>query len=198
MASKSIPNVSPEIEKGAYDSKVVLYGYNEFKALLKKWDPELRKAMDKEVRAFLTPVSQLARSYAPATVMRNWRKPKNPRTGSRWGQRGWDQAEVVKGIVVRQGGKRSRGSAISTAWKIQNKSAAGAIYETAGKRSSGDGIAGQSFIAAITLRGGRASRLIWRAWDQSGGDKEITSSVVEIINRYENELQDRMNAVGKD
>lgn len=199
MAPKPVSSsVQVATQSDAYESRVVLNGYNEFKKLLKDFDPALRKAMDAEIRGFLTPVSQLAKTLVPQTVMRNWRKPKRPREGSRWGERGWDQSEVVKGIVVRQGGKRRFGTAESTVWKIQNKSAAGAIYETAGKRSAGDGVAGQSFVAAITLRGGRASRLIWRAWDQSGGEKTITKNIIDVIGRYENELQARMDAAGKD
>ena len=190
-------NVNVTTESETYEAKVTLYGYNEFKKILKEVDPDLRKEMDREIRSFITPVSTLAKSLVPQTVMRNWRKPTRA-SSSRWAERGWDQAEVVKGIRVRQGGKRSKGAATSSAWKIQNTSPAGAIYETAGRRSAGEGIAGQAFVAAITLRGGRASRLIWRAWDDSGGDKAITRDVVDTINKYENELQRRLNLVRGD
>lgn len=204
MAAKPVSSaVKIDVDNETYQSRVVLNGYNEFKKELKKFDPALRKAMDAEIRAFLTPVSKLAKTYVPATVMRNWRKPKSRRMNadgymSRWTERAWDQAEVIKGIVVRQGGKRRKGTAESTVWKIQNKSAAGAIYETAGKKSGGHGPSGVAFVSAITLRGGRPSRLIWRAWDQSGGNNRIVGNVIEIIGRYENELQDRMDAAGKD
>lgn len=204
MASKPVASaVQIETETGLYQSRIVLNGYNEFKKLLKDFDPALRKAMDAEIRGFLKPVAQHAKTMVPSTVMRNWRKPKHPRRDarghpSRWSERAWDQSDVVRGIVVRQGGKRRKGSAESTVWKIQNKSAAGAIYETAGKRSGGHSPAGVAFVSAITLRGGRPSRLIWRAWDQAGGDEKITKNVIGIISRYENELQDRMDAAGED
>ena len=182
--------MATEIESGGLDATVVLNGYNEFKKQLKAADADLRKAMDKEIKSFITPVSNLAKTYVPQVAVRNWKSEGK----GEWSNRlGWDQATVTKGIVVRQGGKRSRGSATSAAWRIQNKSAAGAVYELAGRKSDGSGIAGQTFVKAITMRGGRPSRLIWRAWDAKGGEQAITRAVVETIQKFENELQNRLD-----
>ena len=189
MPSKAKGMVT-EIESGGLETKVVLNGYNNFKKQLKLADADLRKAMDKEIKSFLTPVAALAKSYVPSVAMRNWK------SGGKglWGDLlGWDQSLVQKGIVVRQGGRRRKATATSAAWKIQNKSAPGSIYETAGKKSSGNGVAGMTFINAATLRGGRPSRLIWRAWDASGGEKSVARSVVEVIQKFENELQSKLN-----
>lgn len=188
--AKKVKGMATEIESGGLETTVVLNGYNEFKKNLKNADAELRKEMDKEIRSFINPVSSLAKTYVPPSAMRNWKSGGK----GEWSDRlGWDQAAVVKGIVVRQGGKRSRGSATSAAWRIQNKSAAGAVYELAGKKSSGKGIAGMTFINAITLSGGQPSRLIWRAWDAKGGEHAITRAVVETIQKFENELQRRLD-----
>jgi hypothetical protein len=188
--AKKVKGMVTEIESGGLEASVVLYGYNDFKKKLKEADAELRKAMDKEIRDFITPVSSLAKAYVPSVAMRNWKSGGD----GVWSDRlGWDQSAVIKGIAVRQGGKRSRGSATSAGWRIQNKSAAGAVYELAGKKSSGSGTAGMSFINAITLRGGRPSRLIWRAWDAKGGEQAITRSVVETIHKFENELQRKLD-----
>jgi hypothetical protein len=188
--AKKVKGMATEIESGGLETTVVLNGYNEFKKKLKLADADLRKAMDKEIKSFITPVSSLAKSYVPSVAMRNWKSGGNGQWSSRLG---WDQSEVLKGIVVRQGGSRSKGSATSAAWRIQNKSAAGAVYELAGKKSSGSGTAGISFVNAITLRGGRPSRLIWRAWDAKGGEQAITRSVLETINKFENELQSKLD-----
>jgi hypothetical protein len=188
--AKKVKGMATQIESGGLETTVVLNGYNEFKKQLKAAEPDLRKAMDKEIRDFITPVSSLAKSYVPSVAMRNWKSGGK----GQWSDRlGWDQSTVVKGIVVRQGGSRSKGSATSAAWRIQNKSGAGAVYELAGKKSSGNGIAGRSFINAITLRGGRPSRLIWRAWDAKGGEQAITRAVVETIHKFENQLQNRLD-----
>jgi hypothetical protein len=37
------------------------------------------------------------------------------------------------------------------------------------------------------------SRLIWRAWDAKGGEQAITRSVLETINKFENELQRKLD-----
>lgn len=188
--AKKVKGMATQIESGGLETTVVLNGYNDFKKKLKDADVDLRKAMDKEIRDFITPVSSLAKTYVPAVAMRNW---KSGGKGEWNGRLGWDQSQIIKGIVVRQGGKRSRGSATSAAWRIQNKSAAGAVYELAGKKSQGQGIAGMTFINAITSRGGRPSRLIWRAWDEKGGEKAITRGIVETIHKFENELQSKLD-----
>jgi len=171
--------------------RVVLYDYNRFKKILKEADPEIRKAMDSEIKSFLTPVSSLAKSRVPATVLSGW-MPETEGKG-RWASRSWDQAEVARKISVRQGGSRAKGSATSSAWKITNASAAGAIFELAGRKSTGHTPAGRTFVEMLMKRGGTPSRLIWRAWDDSGGSRALTRGVVEIINRYEHELTQRLN-----
>lgn len=124
--------------RNAYDEinfDTTVKGYAELKKELKAFDPELRRAMDKEIRENVQPVATLAKSYVPTTVMTGWRKAQNPRGKKGWGDRiGWDQSEVKKGIGVKQGGKRSRGRATSTAWKISNVAGGGVIYELAGSK----------------------------------------------------------------
>lgn len=188
--AKNVKGMATDIGSGGLETTVVLNGYNDFKRKLKLADSDLRKAMDKEIKSFITPVATLAKSFVPAVAMRNWKSGGK----GKWGDRlGWDQSAVLKGIIVRQGGSRSKGSATSAAWRIQNKSAAGAVYELAGKKTSGSGTAGMTFINAITLRGGRPSRLIWRAWDAKGGEQAVTRGVLETIHKFENQLQRELN-----
>ena len=178
--------VYAKTEQSGWNLDASLYGYAEFKNKLKKASPEVRKQMDKEIRAMITPVSKLAKSYVPTRAMTNWRKSDNPKNDDGWGARkGWDKSEVVKGISVRQGGRRARGNATSSAWKIQNSSAAGAIYELAGKGTGNGSLASDSFISAINANTGRPSRLIWRAWDVTGGERELNRNIAEAVKRYE-------------
>jgi hypothetical protein len=186
---------------GSLDVSCALEGYNTFKKQLKEADSGLRLEMDREIRGILKPVAAHAKQLVPNSVMRNWRTPRKPRldregNASKWSLRGWDASRVQRGIVVRQGGRRATGYATSTAWSIQNKSAAGAIYETAGKNSAGHGVNGRAFVAAILSSGGRPSRLIWRAWDEMGGEKKMTSDVVEVIEKYQRKLQQTLDSSG--
>ena len=91
-----------QVVSGANDLevKVALNGYNAFKKALKDADKELRRDMDREIRAILKPVATHAQALVPTTVMRNWRVPRNARTRrdntqSPWATgRAWDQARV--------------------------------------------------------------------------------------------------------
>lgn len=177
---------------GELDVKVILYDYHDVKKQLREQEPELAKAMNKEIREYLKPVSVLAKGKVDRVVMSGWRKRQGAHGKEQWSaRRGWDQAEVKRGISIRQGGrskaKAAKGKPIA-AWKLTNRSAAGAIYEVAGSRTSGKGVAGQNFVTAIRDHGGRPSRLIWQAWDELGGEKKLTAEVVDIIHKYESKL----------
>lgn len=164
-----------------------LDGYNDFKKQLKQFDPELRKAMDREIRAILKPVVATAKGLVPVQPLSGWRLGSG-RTGERGGARtpDWDQSTVQRGIVLRQGGKRSRGSSTSAAWKIQNKSEAGAVFELAAKRRTKP--VGRIFTQALTLHHGKTSRLIWRAFDEAGGKKKLAGEVTAVVRMYEGKL----------
>ena len=168
---------------------IELLGYKQFIKVLKDADPEVRKAMDKEIRSFLNPVSSLAKSYVPARVLSGWEPDKE----NKWKDKAWNASEVKAKIRVRQGGKRERGSKSSSAWRIENMNAAGAIYELAGLKSQGKTPQGQTFVRMLQDRGGSPSRLIWRAWDEKGGKTVITRGVEGIIEHYQHELQRKLN-----
>ena len=174
--------------------KVALYDYDKFKKVLKQAEPDTFKKMNNEIRGFIKPVSSLAKQYVPKTVMSGW-KPRSNDTGKRqWGSvRAWDPEVVAKGIGVYQGGTRAKGSALRSAWRISNKSAAGSIYELAGKKHHGSNRAGRVFIKTIMERGGRPSRLIYRAWDDKGGSNAITRDVANTIERYQIELSNKLS-----
>jgi hypothetical protein len=164
-----------------------LKGYADFKKELKKFDPELRRAMDREIRAALKPIALKAQTFVPEKPLSGWRIGSD-RIGPRRTP-DWDQGEVRKNIKVRQGGKRSRGNATQSAWKISNLSGAGSVLELAGKRNDGNPPMGGVFIKALTLYYGNPSRLIYRAWDEAGGEKKITAEVFGIVKFYESKLE---------
>lgn len=174
-------------------------GYNEFKKALKDASPELRKAMDKEIRSLLKPVITDARARVPFQPLSGWRIG-NGRVGESGGSRlpDWDQSTVRKGIVLRQGGKRSRGHSTQSAWKIQNKSAAGQVFELAKKQRApavkGYKNSGRVMTTALTLFHGETSRLIWAAWDAAGGEKKLTREVTMVVKTYEGKLAQQIRA----
>jgi hypothetical protein len=167
-----------------------LYNYAETKALMKQADPALRKTMDKTIKGLLTPISKRAKSFVPEQPLSGWNYGD---AGERYMPSRlpfWNAALAKRGIAVRQGGRRSKGSVTQAAWKITNSSAAGAAFETAGR-----GPSNSAFVKAIQSVHGKPSRLIWRAWDEAGGDNKIKRDVVATIHEYESLLQTQLNAM---
>jgi hypothetical protein len=170
---------------------VTVKDYAKFKKELKAFSPELRREMDREIRSNLTPIATLAKSYVPEYVMRGWVRAKKSRADNKWSTSiAWDASEVKKGITVRQGGRRARGKATQSAWRITNRAGAGVVYELAGSQSEGKGPHGEQFVQNIRNVGGmKTSRLIWRAWDESRGEEQISSDIKAIVEKYEAILQ---------
>lgn len=176
---------------------VSIVGLEDTKRALRNAAPDLRKKMDSEIRAALSPVKSLAVANVPDVVLSGWR---SGGAGVWSGRLGWDAAAARKGIAIRQGGsagRAARQAGVRVAWKIVNTSAPGAVFELAGRRSSGSNANGQRFIAKINARHGGASRVIWSAWDSLGGDGRIQSSVASIVSAAEAELQARFDSASR-
>lgn len=181
--------------------------YNRMKRILKDFDPELRKAMDREIRGFLKPLAAEAKgAIPPAPPLSNWAR--QPASGSsKWGNfRRWDRSQIESGISVRQGGKRFKGRATVSMWRLTNRNSAGAIYELAGRSSSGKTPQGKAFIAGVNAAGGHpvstgegkpGGRLIWRIYERAGGDKVVAKRVFETANKYEQRLERALNERGR-
>lgn len=182
----------------------VMYGYNEFKTLMKQAAPDLRKEMDKTIRDFLKDqVAKPAKDhYVPPAPLRNWTKEPEPREAKKgekrpWnGYRVWQPEQVRKGIVVRQGGRQYRGSITRTAWRIANRNAAGSIFELAGRSSNGKTPQGRAFIANLN-RTRKPSRVIWAAWDKAGGERVVSRHVAETIHEFDIKLQERLDNIDR-
>lgn len=197
MAKVSLSDIQSVISPARARDEVklagALKGYTDFKKRLKEFDPELRRAMDREIRGTLKPIASAAQAMVPERPLSGWRIGSDRGKGpSQFPD--WDAANVRKGIKVRQGGRRKIGNATQSTWRIRNLDAGGAVFELAGRRSTGNGISGPFMISALSLYHGRPMRLIWAAWDQAGGAKTITRDVTEIIRAYESKLEMSMRA----
>lgn len=186
MASRGV-----SVSRQDYGMDVVVYGYKDTMKALRSISPDVAKQFTKEIRDAITPVQTLARSKVPQQAMRNW----DDRGSGLWSDRlGYNAAKIRRGISIRQGGRGRRGTGVSVGWKLTNKNAAGAIFEIAGRKSSGRTLAAIAFRSKLSYEGGRPSRLIWQAWDELGGDQHITPKVVEIADRASATAQALMNA----
>lgn len=153
---------------------VVIKGLAETRVALRKFAPDLLKESDKEIRQVLKTIVVQARGFVPLeSPMSGWsQESRKPIEGaSRWGLRKFNTPTIRTGIVYQVGAKRIGSSGYTSLYAIQNKTAAGAIYETAGWKSDGEGT-GVKFIENIRKQSpGRSGtgRLAYRAVEENNG-----------------------------
>jgi len=134
-------------------------GVIELRKALRQFEPELAKSTQKEITAALKPIVSRARGYLPSNddVPSGWLKREN--AGGKWATRFYDQATARRGIVWKTSPSKTNRKGWRSVASILNKNAAGAIYETAGRKTSGqqgqsaNPNAGQEFIAELSRTG---------------------------------------------
>jgi len=182
------------------DFETNIYGFRATKKLMRELEPELLKTMNDEIRRRLNPVRDRAKNLTPMSrPLSRWKKPHNPNSrpsyspyGRRWDydRLQWDTTEARRQIVVRQRSRRTRGSVNRTLWQIQSNNPANAVFELMGRGKSN-----VNMIGNVGKKHPGTGRVLYRAWDQSGGDK-IEARVVATIRRYEKEFNRRLDAAG--
>ena len=166
-------------------TKVELVGNVELRKALRRFTPDLEKALRKQVAAALRPVVRDARGFVPAT---------SPLSG--WADRSFNEgsfptfnSSIIKsGITYSTVPSKINSNGFRSMASVLNKTRAGAIYEGAGRkqdtwRSKGSSPrsrsrnpqAGNQFVDALpplvsSLKG--RGRLIYRAWANNQGRAE--------------------------
>lgn len=151
---------------------IELYGVDKVMAALKKMDPVVDKEVRKELSKAAGEVTTVARSFVDPQGLSGW---------GAW-RGGYNPAVIATGIKTRRGGRRKRGHITSNYIGVANTTAAGAIWETAGRKSSGATPSGVAMIRAITERSGAPSRTVWAAIDETAGGDAVRR-IGEALNR---------------
>jgi hypothetical protein len=174
------------------DQIVVLTGIKETLDALAAFDKDAVKRFNKVINDELSSAQSTARGFVKQDPpMSGWRKtdaikPTSTRGGKGWP--GWDASAIQSGIVKTKAQGKVRGDFTTSAGALKNNSAAGAIFEVAGRKTSGSGT-GVSFISTLNRpdRGGKPSRLIWRVVDK---DKDkIERNVAQALDEAKALLQ---------
>lgn len=180
-------------------------GIKQLRSDLRKFDPELKKEMDKQLKAAMLPIRDAARGFVPDMPpgLSNWTKaPK--KESSRYGSFPlFDGSVIRKGIVYRSGANKANANGFQALFYIANLTAAGAIYETAGRKNpsgqpwkkpgpargndhgysySDNPDAGRHFIQYMPPlygKGKERGRLIYKAWEKDQG--KATLGVIKAI-----------------
>jgi hypothetical protein len=120
---------------------VVVEGVPELKKALKKFAPDLRKEMDKEIRTALKEVVDAAEAKVPGSApggLYNWQDTgveTISRTSKFRGFPKYNAGEIKDGLTYSLGARRRNSAGFSGLYSLFNKTAAGAIVETAGRKS---------------------------------------------------------------
>lgn len=163
-------------------------GVPETLSLLRSFDRETLKAINKEIYQEVKPMVAQARSLMPEKApMSGWAKPNE----GEWGTRLLYQPRAAKmGIRTQIKPMRHRGANVKerTLFLIQ-ANPAGAVFETAGRKTKGSSPAGQQFIRNLedparggTVIIGKQSRVIWGV--VLDNRTRVTRATEAIIERY--------------
>ena len=136
---------------------------------LKKFAPDLAKETQKELGKFLKPVVRNARGYVPSDeqVPSGWLVANQK---GKWDRVAFNSTLAKRGIGYKTTPSRVNRSGFRALVSILNKTGAGAIYETAGRKSGNVGrftprLNGQLVVAGQKMQG----RAMFRAWAEDQG-----------------------------
>jgi hypothetical protein len=186
------------------DEVIVLTGIKETVDALKEFDKSAVRKFNKVINTELANAERDAHGIARGigngqtdTPMSGWRtyNAANPRRSSRGGAGwpAWNTGEVVAGIRKTKAQGKVRKDYTTSAGALINKSAAGAIFEVAGRKSGGSAgrSQGQQFMRTLSARFKPASRLIWRVVDKDSA--KIQANVNKALEEAKAELQKHLN-----
>lgn len=178
---------------------------------LREFEPNLAKATQKEIASFLKPVVAKARGYMPSNEQAPSGWLERPNAGGTWAKRFYDQSAAQKGITYKTTPSKPNRQGWTAVASILNKSAAGSIYETAGRKTLGqqgnssNPRAGQDFIRALggtsnivnaenyAGRGRHSTKQRGRAMFRAAKEDEgkATAGVIKAIEKAEAQFRRR-------
>ena len=147
---------------------IVLTGVKETQKALEKFDKDAVKAFTKLVNSELNGAKKDALGFVksePPLSGWNTQPARKPRSRGGAGWPAWDQSIIKAGISVSKAERKVRKDYTTSAGALVNRSAAGVIYELAGRKNSTAGKNG--FISNLESDSGNASRLIWKSVDKN-------------------------------
>ena len=105
----------------------------ELRKALRKFTPDLAKETQKELGAILKPITAKARGFIPSTApLSGWA---NASGNGAWANRAWSSSAAKGGIGYKATPSKPNNKGWRSLARIVNASAAGAIYETAGRKN---------------------------------------------------------------
>lgn len=159
---------------------VKLQGATALVKALRIIEPTLAKETSKEIANFLKPVVREARGYLPSNsqVPSGWLK--RPNAGGRWANRFYDATIARRSITFKSTPSKPNRKGFVALASLFNKSAAGAIYETAGRKSGVTGRFTPKLGGQLKGEGQKMTgRAMFRAFEEDRGKAQ--DGVVKAI-----------------
>jgi hypothetical protein len=156
------------------DEVIVLTGIKETIDALKEFDKDAVKRFTKVINTELAGAERDAKGLiSDEPPMSGWRTTDaiNGKTRGGAGWPGWNAGEIKSKVTKTKVQGKVRKDYTTSAGALLNKSAAGSIFEVAGRVASGtkrmtaQSSSGQ-FLRTIGNRFGKASRVVWRVVDK--------------------------------
>jgi hypothetical protein len=168
---------------------IVLTGVKETLKALESFDKQAVKEFTKVINSELSVAKKDAQGFvagAPPLSGWNTQPPKKPRSRGGAGWPAWDQSVIRQGISTSKAEGKVRRDYTTSAGSIKNKSAAGVIYELAGRTNKSG-----KFISNLEKRETQASRLIWKSVDKN--KDRIIKNVFSAFQDVKSKLQKNLD-----
>jgi hypothetical protein len=175
---------------------IVLTGLKETLDALKNFDKDAVKRFNKVINDELKNAEKDARNIiGEEPPMSGWSKFDAARGKTRGGAGwpGWNAGEIRSKITKTKAQGRTRGDYTTSAGALLNKSAAGSIFEVAGRKTkaSAGRTSSAQFLRNLGNRFGKASRVVWRVVDKDRS--RIEANVARALEDAKAELQKHLN-----
>ena len=154
-------------------STIYLTGSEQTAKALGAFFPDLRKMLNKTIRAALTTVKNDALG----------RYAKGVYTVS------ISNKAALGSVGVPGGGTRA------ATWEDSSPNIPAAIFEFMGKNNAGNTAQARATIDSLNRRYGRPGRFLWAAWDDHS--KEVLGTIREDVAKQEKIMQERLSAAGE-
>jgi len=167
---------------------IVLTGIKETLKALESFDKQavrdFTKVINNELRTAKNDAQGLVSSTPPLS---GWStKPAaKPRSRGGAGWPAWDQSVIKAGISTSKAERKVRRDYTTSAGALINRSAAGVIYEIAGRTNKSVGV--NKFLSNLENKTFSASRLIWKVVDKD--QEKIQRNVEQALNNAKAALQ---------
>jgi hypothetical protein len=168
---------------------IVLIGVKDTLKALESFDKQAVKEFTKVINSELKNAKQDAQGFVagdPPLSGWNTQPPKKPRSRGGAGWPAWDQSVIKAGISATKAEGKVRRDYTTSAGALKNRSAAGVIYELAGRTNRGTG----TFISNLEKKESQASRLIWKSVDKN--KDRIVKNVFDAFKDVQRKLQQNL------